>query len=464
MALLTDEERPLASSSRAGAAMYGRIAWYTHIAAYLLIAGVIAKLAIDMLRNQDDASSRDVTSMIRLIGDKQAIIRAHQISIGKVQLQSEKIVVSAYGFDKALLLFDAEQQLSVVDEKRIRFTWKLPIDEEWMIRRSFIDDHCALLVTRDPNGAIYRCLDLQDGHLLWSSRVDCVDRTGPAVRRTDAVDGYEVSCPGWIVAIGPNRSVEPSADAMIVQSVMPMMRLSLRDRKLHASGALLTQVPQDRYSNMIVDVSNTGLAASWVDDQLISSGAPGSDTIVGFQRAADSDATWLTEPGYTLRSDFVFSPSCGHGKIGPMVAPLWLAASSNSSVGRMVLVERGLSPKIAWRSNDIEQSAVVMLGCRDEMQWMRVRVKTGQDVLWAIHAIAGTTVAAFEISAGGVKIPLVDIDLSQLQSSGVTVAVRGRIVDLAWRKGAGNVIPASRRGLQAIDAVPLLTETLGPLP
>jgi hypothetical protein len=460
----TDAERPLASSNHRGAAMYGRIAWYTHIAAYLLITGVIAKLAMDMLHHQDDAPSRDVATMIRPIGNQQAIIRAHQITIGEVQLQSDSIVVSAHGFDKTLMLFDAEQKVSIVDEQRIRFTWKLPTDEEWMVRRSFADDHCALLVTRDPNGAIYRCLDLQDGHLLWSSRVDCGDRSGPPVRRTDAVDGYDVSCPGWIVSIGPNRSAEPSADAMLVASAVPSMRLSLGDRKLHASGALLAQFPQNQLANMVVDVSNAGLTAAWVDDQLISSGTPGSETIVGFQRPQDTTATWLTEPGYTLRSDFSFSTSCGQGKLGPIVAPLWLAATTNASVGRLVLVERGLSPKIAWRSADVEQSAVVMMGCRDELQWMRVRVKTGQDVLWAIDAIGGATVAAFEISAGGVKIPLVDLDLSQLRSTGVTIAVQGKTVDIPWQKGAGNAIASGQRGLQAIDAVKLLTEALGPLP
>jgi hypothetical protein len=105
-----------------------------------------------------------------------------------------------------------------------------------------------------------------------------------------------------------------------------------------------------------------------------------------------------------------------------------------------------------------------MMGCRDELQWMRVRVKTGQDVLWAIDAIGGATVAAFEISAGGVKIPLVDLDLSQLRSTGVTIAVQGKTVDIPWQKGAGNAIASGQRGLQAIDAVKLLTEALGPLP
>jgi hypothetical protein len=446
--------------------MYGRVAWTAHIAAYVLIAGVIAKLAIDMVHHRSEVSSTNVSSMVRPVGAKFAVIAGNEMKIAGKRIIASDAISEATSFGDVIAAYTVQQQLIIVDDNHVRFHWDLPTDEEWLPQRAKIDSHCVLLATHNHSDASYRCLDPQTGALLWSSQLTGGEHCSDAVRRADGLNGYDVACPGWIVTIGDHHGEITSADTILVRTAVPKLHLSLRDHRLQAGAPFVTTIATQKLSAMVADWSQAGLAATWIDQQLIISGAPGGDAIAGFQTMTDATAQWVREPDTTLRAEFVFATACDARAMpssasapAPMIMPAWISRRSEIDQGHIVLVGRGQRPGVRWKSQAIAQSTVRVIGCRENVQWMSVHSDTGSDIMWGVDAQTGTTVAAFSVvTVSRAGLPLADVDISQLTANGIWLGVDGVPVNIEWRSAD------TSKGLRAQDSVSLLITIVGPLP
>ncbi|MEZ4363012.1 MAG: hypothetical protein R3B48_22665 [Kofleriaceae bacterium] len=371
-----------------------------------------------------------------------------------------------------LVLGEVAETLSAfdLDSGRTRFTWELPVTEEWSGGTPVALGACLTIVTRVARKTSVRCLDVDTGAVTW---VATLPRAQSCSDTAIGVPGAIVlPCSGWAAVLDARTGsvrVEPDAIGVLRRPEPYLVRLSrgvqlwpwsAERGRFVRNGALRFPATVSGSPSVVLAHQRLLVRASDASDDLVTLGAVNTPPVV------------VSSPTYRLAEETPLVEDCG-GASPPRFQVLELAPRPGETFDPAAARDRALAlldteeGKLVWTSHKL--SGLLRLGapaaplCRDSYYFLPLELGEPTDptdpreALWIVDARTGRTAATvgFDRALG---VSLGSLSATHVDGERLVGVASGRAFEASWRHFADGTAP----GLH--DARAELEAALGPLP